>query len=286
MRKLEMIAAVALGALAAAPASAQLLGGGNGLGGLVGGTLGHATGTLSGAGSMSKSGSIRADKSVDRRSGRVAGSASGNGSMSGQGSAHAGLLGHTLGGAGAGSATGSGGGSAEAQLIGTDSVHGALANTRGKVGGLASQAGQAATGLAGQAGSAAGAAQGLGSGMLMGSGAGQGSGSAGAGGVMGSAMGGGDVAKSLAIAPGTLIEDSRGRVIGAVQEVRTNAKGAVQAVLVRVGEAQALVPVGNFHVSGDGSALVSAMGKGQLQKTAARQEKTPESTAPASAPQS
>jgi hypothetical protein len=115
-----------------------------------------------------------------------------------------------------------------------------------------------------------------GMGELTGSGGGQaggaGSGSFGAGALSGMGEFAGTVSKNISIAPGTLIQDSRGRVIGAVQSIETNAKGAVEAILVRVGDAQALVPVNNFSVSGDGSALVSAMGKGQLEKRAERQE--------------
>lgn len=81
----------------------------------------------------------------------------------------------------------------------------------------------------------------------------------------------GGVSRNIDIAPGTLIEDARGRVIGAVQDIRTNAKGAVQAIPVRVGDARERVPVSNFSVAGDGGALVSAMGRGQLQKTSQAQ---------------
>jgi hypothetical protein len=265
MRIMLITTSMTLG-LMAAPASAQLLGGG-GLGSTLGGTLNGTIGTLgpvtSGTtGSISKSGSIRADKSIDRRSGRVQSSASGSGSANGSASHTSGVLGQTLSGSGSGGASGSGAGNVDAQLIGTDTVRGVASNAVG----TARNAAGSASGLTGGLGNVTGSAAGQGSGS--------GSVGYGDGALSGTGEWAGSVAKNINIAPGTLIEDARGRVIGAVQDIRTNAKGAVQMILVRVGDAQALVPVGNFSVSGDGSALVSAMGKGQLQKQADQQEKT------------
>src|SRR5204863_532584 len=83
-RTLFTTAALAL-AIAATPASAQLLGGSGGLGGTLGGSLGGTLGSA-GAGangtlSRSGAGELRTERQVDTRSGRVraGGSASGEG---------------------------------------------------------------------------------------------------------------------------------------------------------------------------------------------------------------
>jgi hypothetical protein len=62
------------------------------------------------------------------------------------------------------------------------------------------------------------------------------------------------------------VTDARGRAIGTVQAVRSTARGSVQSVLVKVGKKTAELPAANF--SGSGTALVSAMGKGEVKDAA------------------
>jgi len=76
----------------------------------------------------------------------------------------------------------------------------------------------------------------------------------------------------FAIEPGMGVRDTRGRVIGTVQDVRASGTGVVQQVLVDVGNRTATLPAANF--SGSGDALISGMGKSKVKKKAKQQEKT------------
>ena len=74
----------------------------------------------------------------------------------------------------------------------------------------------------------------------------------------------------FAVSPGMTIEDARGRAIGTVQSVRATGEGVVQTVIVESGNRVAELPAANF--TGSGSALFSAMGKGEIKKEAKQQE--------------
>jgi hypothetical protein len=91
------------------------------------------------------------------------------------------------------------------------------------------------------------------------------SGAVGEGSASGEASGSGMLSGGLpALDPGARVEDARGRLIGRVQSVRRNAEGQVESVAVAVGRRTATLPAGNF--SADGNVLVSAMGKGAVEK--------------------
>jgi hypothetical protein len=250
--------------LAAAPAQAQLLGGG--LGGGLGGSLG---GTLNGAGSLdlptrtvetisrttgSARGATEGSQSVDRRSGRVKADrrASAQGSASSDQAVTAPLGGLT--GSASGSAQGSGSANGEAQLLGTDAVRGLAGSAAGTARGAVGAAG-------GLAANAAGSASGAASGMF--------SGAAGQLALAGSAAG--RAAGTFDIAPGMAVSDDDGDRIGTVSQVITDSRGRVQQLVVMTDDGPATVPAGNF--TGTGSLLISAMGEWKLEKTARRQAK-------------
>src|SRR5690606_298592 len=108
------------------------------------------------------------------------------------------------------------------------------------------------SGAANGAGSAAGGFQGsLGQLAVAGSGAASGAG-------------------MFAVEPGMAVTDTRGKVIGYVQDIRQTGRGVVQAVTVEVGNRVATLPAASFAGSGD--VLVTGMTKGELKKTAERQE--------------
>ncbi|ANY21200.1 hypothetical protein A6F68_02710 [Tsuneonella dongtanensis] len=255
--------------LAAAPAQAQLLGGG--LGGSLGGTLGGA-GSLDiltrsietvtrGAGSVGSS--TEGSQSVDRRSGRV----SANRKASAQGS---GSIDQTvtsplggLTGSGSGSAQGSGAASGDAQLVGTDAVRNLAGNTAATARSQAMMARDTASGAVERSrsigGSANGAATGTASGMF--------SGAAGQLALAGSAAG--QAAGTFDIAPGMAVLDKSGDQIGSVRQVIADSRGRVEQLVVMTEDGPATIPAGNF--TGSGSLLVSAMSEGKLEKTARRQ---------------
>ncbi len=274
--------------LVAAPVSAQLLGGG-GLAGGLGGQLGGATGALSGAangslngmthtgpvstdGVVSTRGAGRLDRSVDTRRGRVSasGNASGGGALD-----QATRVGQSSGGAN-GATSGAVGGSVDAQLVGTDAVRDAAGRTVSTVGQVADRArstagavGNRARGTVANLADRASNAGGNVAGAVTGSGSAALSGAGGNASVMGNlALAGSGAAQGGAfpVNPGMAVTDAKGRAIGAVQSVRSNAEGAVQQVLVKVGNKVAAVPAANF--SGSGNVLVSAMGQGELSKRA------------------
>lgn len=274
-------------ALAASPASAQLLGGGGGLGGGLGGSLGglggSGMGTLGGSidSSMrrlpsssdtigSVRGSTRTEKNVDARRGHVR--ASNESSLDSTVTDSTRVGDRAIG--GSGSASGRAGGSADAQLIGTDAVRGtagnALDRTRNAASNARDRAGNAIGGARDAAGNAVSRARNAvpASADIAGtaSGAASGAGSLGGGtlALAGSAAANGS--GSFPVSLGMPVRDAKGRLIGTVESVRSTGRGAVQQVLVKVGDRTATLPAANF--SGSGNALVSAMGKGEVKKAA------------------
>ena len=277
------ISALALTASAmvfSAPASAQLLGGSGGLtgglGGTLGDTLGNPTGpiggTLGSAGELAGSG--RGEANVDRRSGRVHGKGSADANGKGSANGNSDLLGNAVGGSAGGSGGAAGDGSLDAQAIGTDFVgqtaHGATGaiqgpaqstastvtgTTHGAVGTVRDRAGGTLSNVSGStsaAGSAAGSFQGaLGQLAAAGSGAASGSG-------------------MFAVEPGMAVTDTRGKVIGYVQDLHQTGRGVVQAVTVEVGNRVATLPAASFAGSGD--VLVTGMTKGQIKDAAGQQQ--------------
>ncbi len=171
-----------------------------------------------------------------------------------------------------GATSGTVGGSVDAQLIGTDAVRDAagrgvntVGNVAGRVrdtaGAVGNRARGAVSNLTGRAANAAGNAAGSGSGSLSAAG--------GNGALSGNlALAGSGAAQGGAfpVNTGMVVNDAQGRAIGAVQSVRTNAQGAVERVLVKVGERIANLPAANF--SGSGNVLVSAMGQGDVSSAA------------------
>ena len=284
MIKLLGTSAVLALALAAVPASAQILGGGGGLGGGLGGNIGGSgTGTL---GSMidgstrrlptasDTTGSLRgashSEKSVDARKGRVKASNESALDSTAANSSHVGD--RTIG--GSGSASGSAGGSADAQLIGTDAVRGTASNALGRTretvsnvrdragtatdrardtaGNTVSRARNAVPSTDGVSAAATGAANGagsLGNGTLT---------------LAGSAAANGSGA--FPVSAGMPVTDAKGKLIGTVQSVRAAAGGRIEQVLVKVKDRTATLPAANF--TGSGNALISIMGKGEINKTA------------------
>lgn len=286
-------------ALAASPASAQILGGGGGgLGGSLGGGLGGLTGSGTGSfgGSIDSTmrrlpsssdtmgdlrGSTRTERSVDTRRGHVKASNDsaldstiGNSTRVGD---------RTIG--GSGSASGNANGSADAQLIGTDAVRSTAGNAVGRTRDTASNLRDRATNTASTArdtaGNAVGGARDAAGGAVSrarnvvpatpdvsgtASGAASGAGSLGSGtlALAGSAAANGN--GSFPVSVGMPVQDARGKVIGTVQSVRSSSRGVVQQVLVKTGDKTATLPATNF--TGSGSALVSAMGKGEVKKSA------------------
>jgi hypothetical protein len=291
MIKVLMSGAVLALAVAATPASAQLLGGrgGGGLGGSLGGTLGGITGNGGGSlGGMIERGplstdsiastrtSSRTDKSVDTRKGHVKASNSTATDSALDNNAVIGNRSLTAN----GSASGNADGGVDTQLVGTDAVRGAargaVDTTRSAAGNAVDRA-QTATGnirdrarnttggLVDRAstagGNASGSAAGSGSGALSTL-----AGSASGAGNLALAGSGAANAGAFPINPGMVVTDAKGHAIGTVQSVRSTAGGAVQRVLVTVGKKTADLPAANF--AGSGSALVSAMGKGDVKNAA------------------
>jgi len=286
-------AALAL-ALAATPASAQLLGGG--AGGGLGGSLGGSLGGLGGAGNGSLGGMIergplssdsitssrttsRADRSVDTRKGRVKASDSTSTDSSLASTSRIGKRAINANGAASGNANGD----IDAQLVGTDAVRGAMGQgmdnagsvarrTRATAGALTDRA-RSTAGNAGvrtrtaagdvvsRANNVQGAAAGTASGTLSGA-----NGSASGSGNLALAGSGATGLGAFPVNPGMVVTDAKGRAIGTVQSARSTAQGKIQSVLVKVGHKTAELPAANF--SGSGNVLVSAMGKGDVKDAA------------------
>jgi len=281
-------AALAL-ALAATPASAQLLGGGagGGLGGSLGGLGGAGNGSLGGMierGPLSSDSitssrtTSRADRSVDTRKGRVKASDSTSTDSSLASTSRIGKRAINANGAASGNANGD----IDAQLVGTDAVRGAMGQGMDNAGSVARRTRATAGALTDRARSTAGNA-----GVRTRTAAGdvvsrannvQGA-AAGASGTLSGANGSASGSGNLALAgsgatglgafpvnPGMVVTDAKGRTIGTVQSARSTAQGKIQSVLVKVGHKTAELPAANF--SGSGNVLVSAMGKGDVKDAA------------------
>lgn len=286
MMKILFGAATLAIAVAATPASAQLLGGNGGLGGTLGGTLGGATGSLGGNGTFgstierlpathiddtaSTRSSARASKRVDARKGNVSASGAADNDSAIDTATRIGKRQLT----GNGSASGNAGGGLDAQLIGTDDGYNTAAGAADRARNVGDRAAGNARTITGNAVSGTRNAVPLGSGVS-GSGRAQGSGNGnlsaplnGIGGAGNLALAGSGAANAgtFPVSPGMIVTDTKGRAFGTVQMVRSTARGAVENVLVRVGNKIAELPAANF--TGSGSVLVSAMGKGDVKKTA------------------
>lgn len=265
-RTLFTTAALAL-AIAATPASAQLLGGSGGLGGSLGGSLGGALAAPGSAagGTLSRSGAgeLRAERQIDTRSGRVraGGSAAGEGGTLLDGRSPAG------GGRAETRGSGSASGAVDAQLIGTDAVRSTARGVAGEARGLAGRGREAIGGVRSAVGTTVGGA------AASGNGAGNGAATGGAGAGNGMlALAGSAAAQgsgSFDVQPGMNVVDARGRAIGTVRALRNEADGRVRDVLVQVGDRVATLPAANF--SGEGNVLVSAKGRSAVQREATGQ---------------
>ena len=281
MKTLFLATAAAL-AFSAAPASAQLLGGGGGLGGTIGGggSLGGLGGTLDRvpSGTIDRvrepvttttrsttraDGNARANSNVDRRSGRVAvtggGDANGNSAIDSAAGA--------LAPAGSGTASGSAEGNANADLIGTDDVRSMAGSTTKAAGGVVGTTRDLAAGTRDRARNAVGSI-GDPAGSIAGGGAAGGStnGTTNNSALALNGSSAADALGSFAVAPGMEVTDLRGRTIGTVRNLVTDARGRVQAVRMEVGKQLATVPAANF--SGSGDVLVSAASKGEIKDMA------------------
>ncbi len=275
-----LIAGSAL-ALIAAPASAQILGGG-GLGGVLGGSssvgglpslpstsnfpndpIGGAFGAA-GSGSASGTGSAH----VDRHRGHV--DASGNGNGNGDGSLN-GVLNAPAGSAngnGRASGSASGGGSASADLIGADQLRSTAQGAFAQARSTGQQARGSTSGLVDGAGGISGNASGNASGAANGS-AGYASGAlAAAGSAAAGAQG------TFSVEKGMSVLDASGDKIGKIQQVVANGRGQVQSLLVKVDGERAMIPAGNFSAAGNGNAVVSAMGQGTIEQIASQQNES------------
>ncbi|MFN3434488.1 MAG: PRC-barrel domain-containing protein, partial [Sphingomonas sp.] len=152
------------------------------------------------------------------------------------------------------------------QRVGTEALGGGARRGVGPARGLASQVRD--TGSAVVAGARGAAGQAVAS---AGSVAGNGAATASLGGgqlaLAGTAAASGN--GSFDVTRGMSVADTRGRVIGTVQEVRTTASGAIEAVTVAVGNRLSQLPAANF--SGSGDVLVSQMGKAEISRAAKQQ---------------
>lgn len=284
MRKIFIMTTALM--LSTAPAHAQLLGGGlgGGLGGSIGGTLGGTMGSAGSVGSTmdsvrsSTSGTLRGagstsgSQTVNRKSGQVHADRNANATGGGDLSQTVGTPTRMIGGNASGNASGNGSGSLDAQLLGTDAVHGTAQSARG----AASGAAQSARGTAG--GATSGVLAGVGgltsslTGTLSGSGSASGSG--GGAGALGPVSGAGDASGAgeggFQVTRGMPVLASDGDRIGKVRQIFTNGRGEVQQMLVKVDGATALLPATNFSASGN--AVMSAMTESQIQQAAAQQQ--------------
>ncbi|MGN8001060.1 hypothetical protein [Sphingomonas sp. 22176] len=286
----KILGASALLAIAvASPASAQILGGRGGLGGSMGGTLGGLGGSMGGPGMLGSTidrssrdlpfggdatsslrGSTRTDRSVDTRKGHV--KASNDSSLDSAVTNSARVGNRAIGSTASGNA--SGGGSADAQLIGTDAVRSAagtaLDGTRSTASAVRDRATTGANSLRDTTSNAVGRARGAvpnpGTAAANAAGAANGALASGAGTLALTGSTAASAAGAFPVSTGMPVTDAKGRLVGTVQSVRTAANGTVQQVLVRVKNKTATLPATNFTGSGD--ALVSAMGRGEVQKTA------------------
>lgn len=261
MKKLILTAgAASIIALVPGAASAQLLGGGGGLGGGIGGTLNSTIGSTIDTATRSVRGTVDStvtgsaatdgEQSVDARGGSVSASRSANGSIAGSTASLADLPVPALGSMASGSANGqaSGSGNANAQLVGTDAVTGTLAPVAGQARSAAGRAVGTARGLANSAptpgvpslggASASGEGSGSGSASLMSTPLA----------VAGTAAAAGSGAAS--VAPGMPVMTTEGASLGEVRQVIADSRGQVQQVVVQQGRVTRTLPAGMFSASG------------------------------------
>lgn len=259
----KILIAAATVALIPAAAQAQLLGGG-GLGGALGGTLGSTLGgTLGGGierpvggslerttrtvrGSAEANGSTSGTQSVDARRGTVSAQRSANGSVLASTASLADIVVPPAGTMteAQGSGTASGQGSAQAQLIGTDALTGAVAPIAQ---GMRARAGEAFSSVRGTTmpagATAAGSGAGSASGSLLASPLA----------VAGSAAAAGDGAAMVSRGMPVTLAD--GSSLGKVKEVVANSRGEVEQIVVKQGNVTRSLPAGMFSASGNALVL-------------------------------
>ncbi len=269
-----MLAASAL-TLIAAPAHAQLLGGGGqsvitgSVNGTVNSTLRAPTETLRSTtrGTLRGDAATRGNQNVDRKNGSVAIDRSVDTSLDATTSQLLGTPAGEASGNASGSANASGAGSANAQLIGTDAVTGAVQGTAARARETASSVRNIATPAVGSArdrlsgataqagslaGSASGAAQGAGmidSGVLAlaGSGAAQGEG-------------------AFAVAPGMPVELPSGEQLGTVRDIVATRSGEIRQLVVDTKDGLTTIPAGSLTASG--SILIAGQASGSASNEA------------------
>ncbi|EDL48491.1 hypothetical protein [Erythrobacter sp. SD-21] len=255
--------------LIAAPAHAQLLGGG-GPAGVTGSLNGKIDSTVRAPTETVRSttrGTLRADaatrgsQNVDRENGSVAIDRSADTSLDATTSQLLDTPGGQASGNASGSADAAGSGSANAQLISTDAVTGTVRGTASTVGNVAtsaaSSARQRASGATGQAGSIAASASGVaaGAGMidsgvfaLSGSGAAQGEG-------------------SFAVAPGMPVQLPSGEHLGTVRDIVATRSGEVRQLVVETKDGLTTILAGNLTASG--TLLIAGQAGGSASSEAA-----------------
>ncbi|SFP31699.1 hypothetical protein [Qipengyuania nanhaisediminis] len=272
--KTLMLAASAL-TLIAAPAHAQLLGGG-GLSGVTGSINGTVNSTLRAPSETLRSttrGTLRGDAStrgkqnVDRENGNVSIDRSLDTNLDATTSQLIGTPAGEASGNSSGSANASGSGNANAQLIGTSHVTGAVHGVAGKARETASTVRNVATpavgsarerlaGAAGQAGSVAGSANGAGTGSgmidsgilaLAGSGAAQGEG-------------------AFSVAPGMPVHLPSGQQLGKVRDIVATRSGEIRDVVVEKKDGLATIPASQLTASG--TALIAGEATASAAKNA------------------
>ena len=277
--KTLLVSTAILALAAASPAQAQLLGGSGGLGGMIGGTLngqgsiggplGIPTETVGSAtrGTVEATTKAKGNKSVNTRSGSVAANGSADTGLAGTVAQATQAPVSNIAGSGTASGSASGDARANARLMGTDEVGSTVNSTVGTAASVAAQAqgtlGGAASTAANIASGATGSAQGSANGMTVLA--------VGQLATAGSAAAQADGA--FAIASGTPVSGPDGNTLGTVSQVVADARGQVEQVLINVDGIQALIPAGNFSVSGD--ALVSAMGESEVRQVAEKQAEEP-----------
>lgn len=167
-------------------------------------------------------------------------------------------------------------GSADAQLIGTDAVRqnaDSLVRTmRGAVSSAVSAGRETAGAMGKAAGSTADNAEANAMNSTVGGAAGGGlySGASGQLAAAGSLAAAGDA--TFEVSKGMRVLGPEGERLGKVRGVIADSHGQVQALLVKVDGETATLPAANF--SGDGNAVVSAMGEGAIKDAARRQDTT------------
>lgn len=263
-------------ALLPAAASAQLVGGGGGLGGSLGGTLNSTIGSSVGntvdsttrtiRGTISGSASSEGSQSIDARNGRVSADRNANGSVAGSTASLANLPIPSIAGAEAsasGSGQASGEGRANAQLIGSDSLVGAVSPIATDARGLAQGAAATTTSTAGNALASAPSPSlpAVGNANAEGSTEGSGVGSLASSpltvaGSMASAAQG-----AATVAPGMPVMTPDGASLGKVREIVATGRGEVEHVVVQQGKVTRVLPAGMF--SANGHALIAGEAQGE-----------------------